>query len=36
MDTVASVPQSAGEVTLGEVIAEAQRMLEQAGIDSAR
>jgi release factor glutamine methyltransferase len=35
MDAVAPVPQSAGQVTLGEVIAEAQRMLEQAGIDSA-
>jgi release factor glutamine methyltransferase len=35
MDAVAPVPQSAGQVTLGEVIAEAQLMLEQAGIDSA-
>jgi len=35
MDTVALIPQSASQATLGEVIAEAQRMLEQAGIDSA-
>ena len=35
MDAVAPIPQSAGQATLGEVIAEARRMLEQAGIDSA-
>jgi len=35
MDAVALIPQSASQATLGEVIAEAQRMLEQAGIDSA-
>ena len=32
MDAVATVPQSVGPASLGEVIAEAQRMLEQAGI----
>ena len=35
MDAVAPLPQSAGQATLGEVIAEAQRLLEQAGIESA-
>ena len=35
MDAVASIPQSAGQATLGEVIAEARRMLEEAGIESA-
>jgi release factor glutamine methyltransferase len=35
MDVVAPLPQSAGQATLGEVIAEAQRLLEQAGIESA-
>jgi len=35
MDAVAPTPQSAGEATLGEVIAEARRLLEQAGIESA-
>jgi len=35
MDAVAPIPQSAGQTTLGEVIAEAQRLLEQAGIQSA-
>jgi release factor glutamine methyltransferase len=35
MDAVAPIPQSAGEATLGEVIAEARRQLEQAGIESA-
>ena len=35
MDVVAPIPQSAGEAMLGEVIAEAQRLLEQAGIESA-
>jgi release factor glutamine methyltransferase len=35
MDAVAPIPQSAGQMTLGEVIAEAQRLLEQAGIESA-
>jgi release factor glutamine methyltransferase len=35
MDAVAPIPQSAGEAMLGEVIAEAQRLLEQAGIESA-
>jgi release factor glutamine methyltransferase len=34
MDAVARIPQSAGQATLGEVIAEAQRMLEHAGIES--
>ena len=36
MDVVAPIPQSAGQATLGEVIAEAQQMLEQAGIESSR
>ena len=35
MDAVAPIPQSAGQATLGEVIAEAQRLLEHAGIESA-
>jgi release factor glutamine methyltransferase len=35
MDTVAPIPQSTGQATLGEVIAEARRLLEQAGIESA-
>lgn len=35
MDAVAPIPQSAGQATLGEAIAEARRMLEQAGIESA-
>ena len=35
MDAVAPLPQSAGQATLGEVIVEARRLLEQAGIDSA-
>jgi len=35
MDAVVPIPQSASQATLGEVIDEAQRMLEQAGIDSA-
>ncbi|THJ22855.1 MAG: peptide chain release factor N(5)-glutamine methyltransferase [Nitrospira sp. CG24E] len=35
MDAVAPIPQSTGRVTLCEVIAEARRMLEQAGIESA-
>jgi release factor glutamine methyltransferase len=35
MDAVAPILQSASQATLGEVLAEAQRMLEQAGIDSA-
>jgi release factor glutamine methyltransferase len=35
MDAVAPIPQSTGQTTLGEVIAEAQRLLEQAGIESA-
>jgi len=35
MDAVAPTHQSAGEATLGEVIAEARRLLEQAGIESA-
>jgi release factor glutamine methyltransferase len=35
MDAVAPIPQSAGQVTVGEVIAEARQMLEQAGIESA-
>jgi len=35
MDAVAPIPQSADQAMLGEVIAEAQRMLEQAGIESA-
>jgi release factor glutamine methyltransferase len=35
MDAVAPIPQSAGQATLGAVIADAQRLLEQAGIESA-
>jgi release factor glutamine methyltransferase len=35
MDAVAPIPQSTGQVTVGEVIAEARQMLEQAGIESA-
>lgn len=35
MDAVAPIPQSARQVTVGTVIAEARRMLEQAGIESA-
>ena len=35
MDAVAPIPQSAGQATLGETIAEARRLLEQAGIESA-
>ena len=35
MDAVAPTPQSAGQVTVGEVITEARQMLEQAGIESA-
>ena len=35
MDVVSPTPQSAGQATLSEVIAEARGMLEQAGIDSA-
>ena len=35
MDAVAPIPQSAGEATLGKVIAEARQQLEQAGIESA-
>jgi len=35
MDAVAPIPQSAGQVTVGEVIVEARQMLEQAGIESA-
>ncbi len=35
MDAVASVPQSTGEDTLGELIAEARRLLAQGGIESA-
>jgi len=34
MDAVAPIPQSAGQVTAGEVIVEARQMLEQAGIES--
>jgi release factor glutamine methyltransferase len=34
MDAVAPIPQSAGQVTVGEVITEARQMLEQAGIES--
>lgn len=36
MDVVTPIPQSVGQATLGEVIAEAQRMLEQAGIECSR
>ena len=35
MDAVAPIPQSAGQATLGEVIADARRLLEQAGNESA-
>ena len=35
MDAVAPISESANQAPLGEVIAEARRMLEQAGIDSA-
>lgn len=35
MDAVAPTPQSASQATLGEVIAEARLLLEQAGIESA-
>ncbi len=35
MDAVAPIPQSTGQATLGELIAEARRLLEQAGIESA-
>ena len=35
MDVVAPIPQSKRRATLGEAITEAQRMLEQAGIESA-
>jgi release factor glutamine methyltransferase len=35
MDVVTPLPQSAGQATLGEVMAEARRLLEQAGIESA-
>ena len=35
MDAVAPIPQSARPVTVGTLIAEARRMLEQAGIESA-
>jgi release factor glutamine methyltransferase len=35
MDVVAPIPQSKKRATLGEAITEAQRMLEQAGIESA-
>jgi release factor glutamine methyltransferase len=35
MDAVARILQPASQATVGEVIAEAQRMLEQAGIDNA-
>ncbi|MCX5725194.1 MAG: peptide chain release factor N(5)-glutamine methyltransferase [Nitrospirae bacterium] len=35
MDAVAPIPQSTGQVTLGDVMAEARRLLEQAGIESA-
>jgi release factor glutamine methyltransferase len=36
MDVVAPIPQSAGQATLGEVIAETQWRLELAGIESSR
>jgi len=36
MDAVAPIPQSAGQVTVGEVISEARQMLEPAGVESAR
>ena len=35
MDVIAPIPQSTGLATFGEVIAEARRLLEQAGIESA-
>ena len=35
MDAVVPIPQLAGQATLGEVIAEARRILEQASIESA-
>ncbi|MBP0128364.1 MAG: peptide chain release factor N(5)-glutamine methyltransferase [Nitrospira sp.] len=35
MDAVAPIPQSTGHATLGGLIAEARRLLEQAGIESA-
>lgn len=35
MDAVAPIPQSAGQATLGEIIVEARRLLERAGIESA-
>ncbi|HEY6639110.1 MAG TPA: peptide chain release factor N(5)-glutamine methyltransferase [Nitrospiraceae bacterium] len=35
MDVVAHISRSAGQATLGEAIAEARRLLEQAGIESA-
>lgn len=35
MDVVAPISRSAGQATLGEAIAEARRLLEQAGIESA-
>ena len=35
MDAVAPIPQSAGQTSLSEVIGEARRLLEQAGIESA-
>jgi release factor glutamine methyltransferase len=35
MDVIAPIPQSTGQATFGEVIAEARRLLEQAGIESA-
>jgi len=35
MDAVAPIPQSTGHATLGELITEARRLLEQAGIESA-
>jgi release factor glutamine methyltransferase len=35
MDAVAPIPQSAGQASLSEVIVEARRLLEQAGIESA-
>lgn len=35
MDAVAPIPQSTGQATLGELIAEARRLLAQAGIESA-
>jgi release factor glutamine methyltransferase len=35
MDAVIPIPQSAGQATLGEAIAESRRLLDQAGIESA-